>query len=79
MQLQCLQLKLCIVSFVFSKVKESIVQFLCQLGVPLIIYVDDPVKASVHKSRLLEDFSAVLWLLTALWFLINLPKGNSPN
>ena len=74
-QFQCLPLGLCTAPFVFSKVTKPLVQFLRQLGIYLIIYLDDLLIASPGKPQLLEDLSTVLWLFTALGFLINLPKS----
>ena len=74
-QFQCLPFGLCTAPFVFSKVTKPLVQFLRQLGIYLIIYLDDLLIASPGKPQLLEDLSTVFWLFTALGFLINLPKS----
>ena len=62
MQFQCLPFSLCTVSFMFSKVTKLIAQFLCQLGIHLIIYLHDLMLAAPSKpttSRLVNSSVAV--------------------
>ena len=74
-QFQCLPFGLCTAPFVFTKVTKPIVQFLQQLGIHLIIYLDDLLLAASSITQLLQDLSTVLQLFTALGFLINYPKS----
>ena len=74
-QFQCLPIGLCTTPFVFTKVIKPIVQFLRQLGIHLIIYLDDLLLAASSTTQLLQDLSTVLQLFTALGFLINYPKS----
>ena len=75
MQFQCLPFGLCTASFVFSKVTKPITQFLRQLGIYLIIYLDNLMLATSSESQLLQDQSTALWLFVALGFIINIPKN----
>ena len=59
----------------FTKVIKPIVQFLQQLGIYLIIYLDNLLLAASSTIQLLQDLSTVLELFTALGFLINYPKN----
>ena len=74
-QFQCLPFGLCTTPFVFTKVTKPIVQFLRQLGIHLIFYLDDLLLAAPNTTQLLQDLSTVLQLFTALGFLINYPKS----
>ena len=75
MQFQCLPFGLCTAPFTFSKVTKPATQFLRQLGIHLIIYLDDLLLAAPTKDQLLVDLSTAIWLLTTLGFLINIPKS----
>ncbi|XP_065902073.1 uncharacterized protein [Dysidea avara] len=75
MQFQCLPFGLCTAPFTFSKVTKPATQFLRQLGIHLIIYLDDLLLAAPTKDQLLVDLSTAIWLLTSLGFLINIPKS----
>ena len=74
MQFQCLPLGLCTAPFTFSKATKPATQFLRQLGIHLIIYLNDLLLAAPTKDQLL-DLSTTIWLLTSLGFLINIPKS----
>ena len=74
-QFQCLPFGLSTAPFVFIKVTKPLVQFLWQLGIHLIIYLDDLLLAAQSTPQLLQDLLTVLWLFTALGFIINLPKS----
>ena len=75
MQFRCLPFGLCIAPFVFSKVTKPIVQFLKQLGIHLIVYLDDLLLAAPSKDLLLQNLSTVIWLFISLGFLISIPKS----
>ena len=75
MQFQCLPIGLCTALFAFSKVTKPVTQFLRQLGIHLIIYLDDLLLAAPSRERLLVDLSTVLWTFSSLRYLINIPKS----
>ena len=75
MQFRCLPFGLCTAPFVFSKVTKPIAQFLRQLGIHLIVYLDDLLLAAPSKDLLLQNLSTVIWLFISLGFLINIPKS----
>ena len=75
MQFRCLPFGLCTAPFTFSKATKPVTQFLQQLGVHLIIYLDDLLLAAPTKDQLLVDLSTTIWLLASLGFLINIPKS----
>ena len=75
MQFQCLPFRLCTAPFAFSKVTKPSILFLCQLGIHLIIYLDDLLLAAPTKEQLMVDLSTAIWLLTSLGFVINIPKS----
>ena len=75
MQFQCLPFGLCTAPFVFPKVTKPIAQFLCQLGIHVIIYLDNLMLAAPSESQLLQDLSTALCLFVALDFIINIPKS----
>ena len=54
-QFQCLPFGLCTTPFVFTKVTKPIVQFLRQLGIYLIIYLDDLLLAASSTTQMLQD------------------------
>ena len=75
MQFQCLPFGLCTAPFTFSKVTKPATQFLRQLGIHLIIYLEELLLAAPTKDQLLVDLSTAIWLLSSLGFLINIPKS----
>ena len=75
MQFRCLPFGLCTAPFAFSKTTKPITQFLRQLGIHLILYLDDLLLAAPTKEQLLVNLSTALWLFTSLGFLINIPKS----
>ena len=75
MQFKCLPFGLCTAPFVFSKVTRPLIGFLRQLGIQLIMYLDDLLIASPSTQQLSQDLSTVLWLMTSLGLLINIPKS----
>ena len=74
MQFQCLPFRLCTAPFIFSKVTKPIAQFLRQLGIHLVMYLDDLMLAAPLENQLLQDLSTALWLFTALDFIVNIPE-----
>ena len=77
MQFRCLPFRLCTAPFAFSKTTKPITQFLRQLGIHLIIYVDNLLLAAPTKDQLLVNVSTTLWLFISLGFLINIPKSTT--
>ena len=68
LQFQTLPFGLCTAPYAFSKITKPAVQFLRQVGIHIIIYLDDMLLVSPTKSSLAQDLS------TVLGFLINIPK-----
>ena len=65
-------------TFVFTKVTKPIIKFLWQLGIHLIIYLDDFLLVALSTTQLLQDLSSInglTTLFTALGFLISYPKS----
>ena len=75
MQFRCLPFGLCTAPFTFSKATKPITQFLRQLGIHLIVYLDDLLLAAPSREQLLVNLSTAIWLLSSLGFLINIPKS----
>ena len=75
MQFRCLPFGLCTAPFAFSKATKPITQFLRQLGIHLIVYLDDLLLAAPSREQLLVNLSTAIWLLSSLGFLINIPKS----
>ena len=66
---------LCTAPYAFTKLTKPIVQFLRKIGIRLLIYLDDMLIAAQSENNLLEHLSTVLWLFTALGFIINVSKS----
>ena len=75
MQFRCLPFGLCTAPFAFSKATKPITRFLRQLGIHLIIYLDDLLLAAPSREQLLVDLSTAIWLFSNLGFLINIAKS----
>ena len=56
---QCLPFGLCTAPFVFSKVTKPLIGLLRQLGIQLIIYLDNLLIASPSTLQILQDLSTV--------------------
>jgi len=69
------QTGLCTALFIFTKLAKPAVQFLYQLGIGVIIYLDDPLIAAQSEQELFQHLSTAMWLLTALEFIVNLSKS----
>ena len=74
LRFQNLPFGLCTAPYVFSNITNLAVQFLPQAGIHIIIYIDDMLLVSPTESSLAQDLSTVLWLFSALGFVINIPK-----
>ena len=59
----------------FTKVMKPIVALLCQVGIRLIIYLDDLLFMNQSKEGLLLDLTTARYLLENLRFVINLEKS----
>ena len=74
LQFQTLPFGLCTAPYVFSKLTKPAVQFLRQIGIHIIIYLDDMLLVSPTEKSLVQDLSTVLWLFTCLGFVVNTAK-----
>ena len=74
LQFQTLPFRLCTAPYVFSKTTKPAVQLLRQMGIHIIIYLDDMLLVSPTESSLAQDLSTVLWLFSSLGFVINTLK-----
>ena len=74
LQFQILPFGLCTTPYVFSKTTKPAVQLLRQMGIHIIIYLDDMLLVSPTESSLAQDLSTVLWLFSSLGFVINTLK-----
>jgi len=66
---------LCTAPYVFTKLTRPIVQFLRNLGINIIIYLDDMLISAQSQDDLLCNLATILWLLTALGFVVNVSKS----
>ena len=64
MQFRCLPFGLCTAPFASSKATKPITQFLRQLGIHLIVYLDDLLLAAPSREQLLVNLSTAIWLLS---------------
>ena len=74
LQFQTLSFGLCTAPCTFSKLTKPAIQFLRQIGIRIIIYLDDMLITAQTEESLAQDPSTVLWLFCALGFIINIPK-----
>ena len=75
LQFQTLPFGLCTAPYAFSKITKPAMQFLRQIGMHIIIYLDDMLIMSQTKDSALQDLSTVLWLFYSLGFIINTQKS----
>ena len=74
LQFQTFPFRFCTTPYVISKITKPAVQLLCQMGIHIIIYLDDMLLVSPTESSLAQDLSTVLWLFSSLGFVINTLK-----
>ena len=74
LQFQTLPFGLCTTPYVFLKITKPAVQFLRQIGIHIIIYLDDMLLLSSTERSLAQDLSTVLWLFSCLGFIVNTTK-----
>ena len=74
-QFTVLPFGLCTAPYVFTKLTRPVVQFLCNLGINIVIYLDDMLISAMSQDSLRCHLATVLWLLVSLGFIINVPKS----
>lgn len=74
-QFQCLPFRLCTTPFCVFKGDKAISSIPTTTGNPPNYIFGQPVTSCPVIPQLLQDLSTVLWLFTALEFLINFPKS----
>ena len=70
LQFQTLPFGLCTILYVFLKITKPAVQFLRQIGIHIIIYLDNMLLVSPKEWSLAQDLSTVLWLFSCLGFIL---------
>ena len=74
-QFNCLPFGLSAAPWVFTKTTRPVVAALRQIGLRLIIYIDDILIMAETESLLKDHVTAVVYLLENLGFVINHPKS----
>ena len=75
LQFQTLPFVLSTAPFTFMKLTKPAIRFLRQVGVRIVVYLDDMLLTAQSEYQLLQDLATAMWLLVALGFIINLPKS----
>ena len=74
-QFKVLPFGLCTAPYMFTKLTKPLVQFLRKVGIQILVYLNDLLLSMQSKQQLLEHLSTVIWLLTSLGFITNVPKS----
>ena len=74
LQFQTLSFGLCTAPYVFSKLTKPAIQFLRQIGIHIIIYLDKMLLVSPTERSLVQDLSTVIWHFSCLGFMVNTAK-----
>ena len=74
-QFTCLPFGLSCAPWVFTKVMKPISIFLRSMGVRMIVYIDDILLMGDSPNQVESHLQALVFLLTNLGFIINLPKS----
>ena len=74
-QFTALSFRLCTALYVFTKLTRPVMQFLRNLGINKVIYLDDMLISAMSQDSLRCHLATVLWLLVSLGFIINVPKS----
>ena len=75
LQFQTLPFGLSTAPFTFTKLTKPAIRVLRQVGVRIVVYLDDMLLTAQSEYQLLQDVATTMWLLVALGFIINLPKS----
>jgi len=75
LQFQTLPFGLSTAPYTFTKLTKPAIRFLRQVGIQIIVYLDDMLLVAQSEGQLCQDLSTTLWLLTALGFIVNLTKS----
>ena len=74
LQFQTLPFGLCTAPYMFSKLTKPAIQFLQQIGIHIIIYLDVMLLVSPTERSLVQDLSTFLWIFSCLGFMVNTAK-----
>ena len=74
-QFTCLPFGLSCASWVFTKVMKPVTILFWSMGVRMIIYIDDILLMAESTEQVTLHLEALLYLLTGLGFIINMPKS----
>jgi len=74
-QFTCLPFGLSCAPWVFTKVMKPVSIFLRSMGVRMIVYIDDILLMAESAAQVKLHLEALLYLLTGLGFIINVPKS----
>ena len=74
-QFNCLPFGLSSAPWVFTKITRPVVAALREIGLRLIIYIDDILVIAETESLLKDHVTAVMYLLENLGFVVNHPKS----
>ena len=74
-QFNCLPFGLSCAPWVFTKITKAAVSVLRELGIRLIIYIDDILVMAESETLLRDHVAGIIYLLENLGFVINFPKS----
>ena len=74
-QFNCLPFGLSYAPWVFTKITKAVAAVLREMGVRIIIYIDDMLIMAESETLLKDHVKGVVYLLENLGFVINLPKS----
>ena len=74
-QFNCLPFGLSCAPWVFTKITKAAVSVLREMGIRLIIYIDDILVMAESETLLKDHIAGIIYLLENLGFVINFPKS----
>ena len=74
-QFNCLPFGLSCAPWVFTKITKAVTAVLREMGIRLIIYIDDILIMAESETLLKDHIQGVIYLLENLGFVINFPKS----
>ena len=74
-QFNCLPFGLSCAPWVFTKITKAVTAVLREMGIRLIIYIDDMLIIAESETLLKDHIQGIIYLLENLGFVINFPKS----
>ena len=74
-QFNCLPFGLSCIPWVFTKITKAVAAVLKEMGVRLIMYIDDTLIMAQSETMLRDHVKGIVYLLENLGFVINSPKS----